>query len=429
MKEIELKGIKEIVYYDKIENLPVYVWKNDKVKGAFSSLCVNFGSIHQEFKINGKNKYYKIPSGIAHFIEHLNFYEPDGTTATDFYAQYGSEVNAFTTFDYTCYHLYSTKEFKANLNHLLDFVLTPSFTKKMVNKEKNIIIEELSMDEDFPDTKLYFTHYADLFHKYKYKESITGKKEDVESTKIEDIEFVYNTFYHPKNMFLVVTGNVNPYDVFKIVEENIKQKKVLPYKNPKLKNYREETSVVSSLTEIFGNVETPKVKISLKTPLSVFKNINPIELRLITSLLVVSNFGPTSDLKEYLMEKELINYMNASRIFIEDYLIFTVTLETKYPKEVIKEIKNQFNHLMITEENLRRKINASIATLVLKYDDIMSVNTTMQEEILTFNGVVENEKDHLEHITLEDVNKVIKKLDSKNIAVTILNPDKKEKEG
>lgn len=427
MKEIELKGIKEVVYYDKVLNqMPVYVWKNEKVKGVFSALCVNYGSIHQEFKINGKNKYIQVPSGIAHFIEHLNFYEPDGTTATDFYTKYGSEVNAFTTFDYTCYHLYSTVELKANLNHLLDFVLTPSFNKKMVNKEKNIIIEELSMDEDIPETNLYFTHYANLFHKYKYNEVITGKKEDVQNTTIEDIDLVYNTFYHPKNMFLIVTGNVNPYDVFKIAEENLKKKKLPTYKNPKLKKYREDSSVVNSYTEITGNVENTKLKISVKTPLSNFKSIDPIELRLITSLILNSNFGPTSDLKEYLMEEELINYMNATRSFIGDYLIVTVSIETKYPKEVIKEIKEQLKKLEMTEENLKRKVNSSIATLVLKYDDIMSVNNNMQEEILSFGNIVDNVKEHLENITLEDVNKVIKKIDVKNMAITVLNPKKNE---
>lgn len=426
MKEIEIKGVKEIVYYEKVlNNLPVYVWKNEHVKGTFSALCVNFGSIHQEFKLNGKNKYYKVPSGIAHFIEHLNFYESDGSTATDFYMNYGSEVNAFTTFDYTCYHVYSTKEYKENLNHLLDFVLTPSFNKKMVNKEKNIIIEELTMDEDIPNSKLYFTHYADLFHKYKYNETITGSKKDVEGTTLEDILLVFDTFYHPKNMFLIVTGNVNPYDIIKLVEDNLKSKKIPTYKNPKVKKYREESSVVNSFTEITGNVENSKIKISFKTPLSVFKNIDSIDLRIISSLILNSNFGPTSDLKEYLMEKELISYMSAGRSIIEDYLICTINIETNYPKEVIKEIKEQIKNMEVTEENLRRKINASIATLVLNYDDIMSVNNSIQEEILAFGNLVTDEKEHLENIKMEDVNKVIKKLDIKNMAITILNPSKK----
>ncbi len=425
MKEIELKGIKETIYYEKVlDQMPVYIWKNEKVKGVFCALGVNFGSIHQEFKLEGETKYHKVPSGIAHFLEHLNFYEPDGTTATDFYTQFGSEVNAFTTFNYTCYHVYTVTEMKANLDHLLDFVLTPCFNKKMINKEKNIIIEELSMDEDFPDTKLYFTHYADLFHKYKYSEMITGTKEDVKNTTLEDIMLVYDSFYHPENMFLMVTGNVNPYEVVKVVEDNLKNKELPAYKNPKVKKLREPAAIVNEETELFGNVESTKVKISLKTPMSSFKNMDKVELRLILSLILNSNFGSTSDLKEYLMENELINYLGFSRTVIGDYVIITISAETKYPKEAIKAIKEQIKKLEMTEENLKRKINSSIATLVLNYDDIMSVNNAMQEEFLAYGDIIDNVKTHLENITLEDCLQVMKKIDRKNMAITILNPKK-----
>lgn len=425
MQEIELKGVEEKVYYEKIENkLPLYIWQNEKVNGVFSALCVKYGSIHQEFKVNGDTKFTKVPKGVAHFLEHLNFYEKDGTTATDFYSQYGSEVNAFTTFDYTCYYVYNTEETKANLDHLLDFVCTPYFNKKMVNKEKNIIIEELKMDEDMPDSKLYFTHFANLFHKYNYKDQITGKEDDVKNTTVEDIELVYNNFYHPENMFLIVTGNVNPYEIAKIVGDNMKSKDFMEYQKPKLKKLKEPVSVVNKMTEITGNVENSKVKISLKTPLSNFKNIDQIELRLIISLILNNNFGPTSDLKEFLMEKELINYLNSSRSFIEDYLIITVSMETKYPKEAIKYIKKSLQNLEMNEESLKRKVNSSIATLVLNYDDVVGVNNTLQEDILSFGKVIDDVKLHLENITLEEVKEVIKKIDTKNMAITILNPEK-----
>lgn len=425
MQEIEVKGVEETIYYEKVnDSLPLYIWQNKKVNGVFSSLCVKYGSIHQEFKLAKDSKYRKVPSGIAHFLEHLNFYEQDGTTATDFYSKYGSEVNAFTTFDYTCYYVYNTEETKENLEHLLDFVYTPYFNKKLVNKEKNIIIEELKMDEDMPDSQLYFNHFANLFHKYKYKDTITGKEDDVKNTTIEDIELVYNTFYHPENMFLIVTGNVNPYEIVKIVEDNMQKKNFLEYQQPKMKKLKEPATVVHKMTEITGNVENAKVKVSLKTPLSAFKNIDPIELRLIVSLILNNNFGPTSDLKEFLMEKELINYMNSSRSFIEDYLILTVSMETKYPKEAIKHIKKSLQHLEMNEESLKRKVNSSIATLVLNYDDIMGVNNAIQEDILSFNKVVDDIKPHLESITLEKVKEVMKRIDTENMAITILKPEK-----
>jgi predicted Zn-dependent peptidase len=425
MEEIELMGIEEKIYYEKVlDKLPVYIWQNKKVGGVFSALCVKYGSVDQEFKIDGDKNYQKVPSGVAHFLEHLNFYEKDGTTATDFYSKYGSEVNAFTTFDYTCYHVYSTKEVENNLNHLLDFVLNPYFTKKMVNNERKIIIEELKMDADMPDSKIYFANYANIFHKYKYKETITGTEEDVKNTKIEDIKLVYDNFYHPENMFLIVTGNVNPYEIAKIVKENLSNKNYNPYIKPKIKKYKEPVSVVNPYTEILGNVLIPKAKISIKTPLSVFKNMDMVDLRLILSLILSNNFGPTSDLKELLMEKELINYMNASSYFILDYLIITISIESNYYLDAIKYIKESLNNLIIDEKSLKRKINSSIATLVLNYEDIVGVNNMIQEDILSFNKVIDDIKIHLENINLNKVREVIKKIDVNNMAITVLKPEK-----
>lgn len=425
MQEIELKGLKEKIYYTKANGMiPTFIWQNERVNGVYSALSVRFGSIHQEFKRSGENKYTKVPSGIAHFLEHLAFYEEDGTTATDFYSQYGSEVNAFTTFDYTSYFVYSIDKMSENLDHLLDFVLTPSFTKAQVNKERSIITEELKADEDIPETALYFANFENVFHKYKYNEKITGALEDVKRTTYEDLNLVYDTFYHPENMFLVVTGNVNPYEVESVVEANLKTKNFGPYEKPKIKKYKEPVSIVNEYTEMTGNVENSKVKIAMKTPLKNFKEIDEIELRLIISLIINNNFGPTSDLKEYLMEKELINYMAASRSFIEDYVIITVSLESKYPKEAITEIINQLQNLTMTEKDLKRKVNSNIATLVLNYENIVDVNNLIQEDILSFNKIIDNVKEHLEHINKSQVGKVMKNLDTKNIAVTILNPKK-----
>ncbi len=418
MQEIKMQGLDEVIYHDTINGLKVYVWPNQKVKGMFASLSVKYGSIHQEFKVNGKN--YQVPSGIAHFLEHLCFYEDENTTSTDFFSKYGSEVNAYTTFNYTCYHVYATEEIQENIKHLLDFVLNPYFSKKTLNKERGIIIEETKMDEDLPESNLYYTHFKDLFHKYKYRDQITGKIEDIKNITLEDILLVYNTFYRPENMFLIVCGNVNYHEVFKLVEETLKDKTWSKIKEVKLKKYREPKEVKENYEEIFGNVEKDKIKISVKVPLSNFKEIDEVSLRIIASLILNANFGATSDLKEYLMEEELINFMGIKRIFIEDYLILSITLETDFTSEVIEKIKKSFKNLTMSEENLKRKINSSIATLVLNYDDIMDVNDYIQMDILTYDKVIANIKDILSKITLDDVLKVINKIDTSNIAITVL---------
>ena len=142
MREIVLKGIDEKIYYDKCDNgLPIYMLVNDKVNNFYMTLSVKYGSIDTEFKTKDSDEYIKVSDGIAHFLEHVNFNEPDGTTAHEYFDKLGSSINAFTTFDFTCYEVFAHTEFEDNLNHLLDYVQTPYFTKEIVNNYKESLLK------------------------------------------------------------------------------------------------------------------------------------------------------------------------------------------------------------------------------------------------------------------------------------------------
>ena len=178
MKEIKLQGLGETIYYDEAENgLPIMMWVHEKSKGYYLTLSVKYGSVDTEFQVN--NKKYSVPCGVAHFLEHLNFQEGNGVDAQTFYQQNGSDVNAFTTFHYTSYEVYGTSHLKENLEHLVEFVMTPSFTNKMVQNEKNIIVEENKMDLDNPGNLLYYGTFRNLFKNDKHQYYITGTKEDI----------------------------------------------------------------------------------------------------------------------------------------------------------------------------------------------------------------------------------------------------------
>src|SRR5574344_1975233 len=108
MQKIEIKGLKEIIYTDTCKNgLQVYIWVNEKVKSTFMTLSVKFGSVNTEFNYHNKN--FVVPNGTAHFLEHVKFNEPDGSTAHDFFKKTGADVNAFTTFEYTSYIVFALK--------------------------------------------------------------------------------------------------------------------------------------------------------------------------------------------------------------------------------------------------------------------------------------------------------------------------------
>ena len=118
MKKIEIKGTGEYIYQDKtINNMPVYIWENKNLNGFYLSLCVKYGSIHTSFKF--QNKEYNVPKGIAHYLEHIKFNESKGVKANDYFDKLGSDINAFTTYEYTNYEVTGHNNFKENLSHFI----------------------------------------------------------------------------------------------------------------------------------------------------------------------------------------------------------------------------------------------------------------------------------------------------------------------
>jgi len=429
MQEIEIKGLEEKILYDVCDNgLPVYMWINDKVNSFYITLSVKYGSIHTEFKKDKNSKTIKVPTGIAHFMEHVKFNEKGGKTANDFFDKLGSDINAFTTFEYTNYQVFANSHFKENLDHLLDYVMTPYFTKSLIAKEKNIIVEEAKMGKDNPYNQLYYGMYKNLFHKYNYKTEVIGEVEDIKKTSLEDIKLIFDTFYHPKNMFLVITGNFNPYEAMQIVKDNQKNKKFKNYKKPIIVSHKESETVVKEYEEKEANIEIPKIKISLKIPKKNFKVKDEMKLRIMLSILLHCNFGASTDFYEDLFEKSLVTSFGSSREIIEDYVIISLNVESKYPDEVLPILQEKIKNLEITEEALTRRIRANIATLVLNYDSIEAVNEDVQDDLIIYDRIADNLKDIYASINLEDINNIIKNISTKQMSTVIMKPKEKVEE-
>ena len=110
---------------------------NNNVKNFYLTLSVKYGSIYNKFKIGTKT--YDMPKGIAHYLEHLMFNMPD-RNAFDYFGDLGSPVNAFTSFDTTCYEVFANDKFTENLSYLIKYVYTPYFTKELVNNDPSLSV-------------------------------------------------------------------------------------------------------------------------------------------------------------------------------------------------------------------------------------------------------------------------------------------------
>lgn len=427
MEELELKGLNEKIYvYHTKCGLPIYMWVNEKVSSMYASLSVKYGSIHTKFKI-GK-KIYEVPNGIAHFLEHVKFNIDEETTAHDEFYKLGGDANAFTTFDYTSYIVFATNNKKENLEELLNFVYNPFFTKKCISKEKGIIVEEANMGLDDPYSIVFFHSLLNTLQKSKYRNTITGTPDDVTSITLEDVKLVYDTFYHPENMFLTLTGNFNPYEMACLVEDNLSKKKFGKYLNPIIIKENEPKKVTTKYKEEYINVTYPRLKFSIKMDMSRFKNYSSLELKILTNLLFNINFGATSDFKDELMEKGLIQNMNVTCDVYDDTFVVTINVTSNFKEEIIKKVKEKLENLSISELDFKRKKNATIATLILDYEDLENVSYRIQDDVLNNEGIVTNLKEILEDETIDDLKNIINLLDFDNISINVFLPKENQKE-
>ena len=427
MEELELKGLNEKIYvYHTKCGLPIYMWVNEKVSSMYASLSVKYGSIHTKFKIGKKT--YEVPNGIAHFLEHVKFNIDEETTAHDEFYKLGGDANAFTTFDYTSYIVFATNNKKENLEELLNFVYNPFFTKKCISKEKGIIVEEANMGLDDPYSIVFFHSLLNTLQKSKYRNTITGTPDDVTSITLEDVKLVYDVFYHPENMFLTLTGNFNPYEMACLVEDNLSKKKFGKYLNPIIIKENEPKKVTTKYKEEYINVTYPRLKFSIKMDMSRFKNYSSLELKILTSLLFNINFGATSDFKDELMEKGLIQNMNVTCDVYDDTFVVTINVTSNFKEEIIKKVKEKLENLSISELDFKRKKNATIATLILDYEDLENVSYRIQDDVLNNGGIVTNLKEILEDETIDDLKSIIDLLDFDNISINVFLPKENQKE-
>ncbi len=225
-------------------------------------------------------------------------------------------------------------------------------------------------------------------------------------------------------MFLVATGNVNPYEIIKIVEQNLAKKEFTPFVEPKILGVKEDKSVVKKQQTVKLNITTPEYRYALKIPRRNFKNITDAELAIYLGIFNQINFGPSSDFRENLRSKELVSSFNSRINFIEDYVIIAFYAVTDYPQELEKELDEQLKNYLLTKEDFERKRKMEIASLILKYDDIIAVNESIQNSLIMTKAIIADIKEIYENLTLSRMEEIAKIITLDNKATMIGEPNK-----
>ena len=217
MRKFEYPGLGETVCRCVLPNgLNIMVVPRPGFTKKLAYFITDFGSIHTEFTLEGQE--YRVPAGIAHYLEHKMFDLPGRDVSAEF-ASMGASVNAFTSYDVTAYYFSCTEHFVENLKLLLEFVSTPYFTEESVEKERGIIDQEIGMNLDNPDSQIFEKLMPALFENHPVRVPILGTSETIRQITPENLYLCHRAFYNPANMTLCVVGDVDPNEVARIAEE------------------------------------------------------------------------------------------------------------------------------------------------------------------------------------------------------------------
>ncbi|MDH4466899.1 MAG: pitrilysin family protein [Bacteriovoracaceae bacterium] len=157
----------------------------------------------------------KEEKGIAHFLEHMFFKGTEqypGNKLTAELEKMGSEVNAFTSFDYTCYYVNCPQSgILECLERMIDMVSNPLFLEKDLQSEIGVVQEEYKRSFDSP-SQFHFHQLQEHFFKPPYHYPILGKPSDIASFTIDKIKNFRNKYYHAGSTLIVIAGNLKGLD-------------------------------------------------------------------------------------------------------------------------------------------------------------------------------------------------------------------------
>ena len=421
MKKIEMNGMGEEIFYDKLENgLSIYLYKKENFTNNYVTFTTKFGSIYHEFVPINKNKKIKFPHGVAHFLEHKVFAQEKDPQPEEFFAKSGTLCNAYTTFKNTTYLFSGPNALKENICFLLDYVQSPYFTNENVDSEKGIITQEIHMCDDNPSDVLYECIRKNAFFYNPFKDSIIGTVKDI--TKInKDILFsCYNTFYHPSNMFLVVTGNFDENEIFNVIKDNQSKKKFQQFTNIAVKKYKEPDKVVLDKEIIKIKTEIPKMAYSIKVSLSDVK-INLRKYNLYLFIIFSCLFDDTSIFDEEAKNENIItNTISLNILNCDSHLLISLINETVSYEELIQKIETTLKNIEISEDDLERKKKVLISNELFSFESVEIVNDMIVDNVI-FNDKIENNMiSLLKSLNKKELDEIIHDIDLSNKSIVIL---------
>ena len=222
-------------------------------------------------------------------------------------------------------------------------------------------------------------------------------------------------------MFVLVVGNFDIKEAEKIIKDEMNSKE---YKDlPTIYEPKEQKSVLKKEETIHVPIEIPKVAIGIKIPKM---NMDLFEQDLYLTMLTTLIFGASSEFRERVRKKELLNEIYLEWESIKEFNTFYLFATTTKPNSLVEAIEEELDNINVTEKDFERIKKVWIANEVKITDSITSMQRSVFYDIIMYNKVIDNKIDIIRKLSFKKLTKLIKEIAFKNRSKLIALSNNKE---
>lgn len=366
-------------------------------------------------------------SGLAHFIEHLIFKRTEKRSTNQILNRLesvGADLNAYTTKEYTCVHAsFLNPYLDRTLELFNDIIFHSTFPEDEMEKEKSVILDEISSYLDQPEEAIYDDFEDQLFAGHPLGRNILGSAESVSKLSRQDIDDFMKANYHTDKIVIAVTGN---YSLAKLISVGTKNFGPVPANIKPLNRLAPQRS-----ERVVNAYEKPISQAHVVLGTQAYSLYHPYK----TGLLLLNNLlggnGMSSILNLQIREKYGIAYtIETGYSALSDTGLFTLYFGTDKEKvdKALRLIYKEFKKLRekpLTAVQLQRAKNKFIGQIALGEENRIGLIISMAKSLIDYNHIddlqtVFNKINAVSSAEIADITNEI--LDEKNLSALTFYP-------
>ncbi|MFT5703607.1 MAG: putative Zn-dependent peptidase [Rickettsiales bacterium] len=348
------------------------------------------------FVNTGSRNETKQNNGISHFLEHMAFKGTKTRNALQIAEQFdniGGRINAYTSREKTVYYAKVLKEdIEFATEFLGDILQNSTFDEKELEKERGVILQEISMTNDTPDD-IIFDHFQEkAFPNQAIGRSILGPVKNVKKFGRDHFKDYISKQYNYSNVVVVASGNVDEEKIVGYVKKHFNN-----LSSNTLEKFEPSTYHGGDFRK-YKNLEQINLVLGFNSVSYLDKDHYTAQI-----LAAILGGGMSSRLFQEVREKRGLAYsVGAFNMAQNDSGVFGVYLGTTEDKanEAIGVIGDEIIKITnkITDEELKRVVTQTKAGLLMAKESVISRSQKIGNDVLAFDKII-NEVEVLERIS------------------------------